>query len=169
MGFFGLFGKGSFSHGVHPPTNKAITSVKKIRRLPFPDHLVLPMNQHIGKPSKPLVRKGQEVVRGEPVAEADGFVSVPIHAPATGRVTDIRLMPTARGEQSMSIVLDVYEADTQQVQWRNDYHPETMDAAQLRQAIQDMGMVGMGGAASFACQGHHSQRQNGRYAGHQWL
>jgi electron transport complex protein RnfC len=147
MGLFNLFGKGSFSHGVHPPTNKAITSEKKIRRLPFPDHLVLPLNQHIGKPSKSIVRKGQEVVRGQLIAEADGFVSVPIHAPATGRVKDVRLMPTARGEQSMAIVLDVYEGDTQSVQWRQEYDLDSMDAAQLRQAIQDMGMVGMGGAA----------------------
>ena len=147
MGLFNFFSKGTFSHGVHPPTNKEITSAKKIRRLPFPDHLVLPLNQHIGKPAKAIVRKGQEVVRGELIAEADGFVSVPLHAPATGRIQAIRPMPTARGEQSMSIVLDVYEGDTQQVQWRHVYDIDNMDAAQLRQAIQDMGMVGLGGAA----------------------
>ncbi len=147
MGFLNFFSKGTFSHGVHPPANKEITSAKKIRRMPFPDHLILPLNQHIGKPAKAIVRKGQEVVRGELIAEADGFVSVPIHAPATGRVKDICPMPTARGEQSMSIVLDVYEGDTQQVQWRHDYDLDNMDAARLRQAIQDMGMVGLGGAA----------------------
>lgn len=149
LGFLKWLGKGSgtFSHGVHPPYNKEITAAQPIRRLGFAEQLVLPLNQHIGKPARAIVRKGQEVVRGEPVAEADGFVSVPIHAPATGRVRDIRLMPTARGEQAMSIVLDVYAGDTQQVMWRRDYDLAAMDGAQIRQAIQDMGMVGMGGAA----------------------
>ena len=147
MRFLKWFGKGSFSHGVHPPTNKEVTAQKKIRRLPFPDTLVIPLNQHIGKPSKLLVHKGQEVVRGEPIAAADGFVSVPIHAPATGRIKDIRLMPTSRGEQSMSIVLEVYEGDTQAVLWNRDIDPDQLDGEQIRQAIQDMGMVGLGGAA----------------------
>lgn len=147
MKLFNFFRKGSFRHGIHPPYNKAATAGKKIRRLPFPDQLILPLNQHIGKPAKPLVKKGQEVVRGEPVAEADGFMSVPIHAPATGRVNAIRLMPTARGEQSLAIVIDVYQGDTQQVAWCNPRDPEMLDPAEVRQAVQDMGMVGLGGAA----------------------
>jgi electron transport complex protein RnfC len=91
MGLLSFFGKGTFSHGIHPAYHKAETAGLKSRRLPFPEQLVIPLNQHIGKPSIPLVRRGQEVVRGEPIAEADGFVSVPIHAPASGRIRDIRL------------------------------------------------------------------------------
>lgn len=147
MGMFNLFGIGTFRHGVHPPANKANTSNKSIRRMPFPDHLVLPLNQHIGKPSKVLVHKGQEVVRGEIIASADGFVSVPIHAAATGRVQDIKLMPTSRGELSMAIILDVYEADTQEVLWRNQQDPEMLAPKEMIQAVQEMGMVGLGGAA----------------------
>jgi len=147
MGILNLFGIGTFRHGVHPPSNKADTAKKKIRRMPFPDHLVIPLNQHMGSPSKALVHKGQEVVRGEKIASADGFVSVPVHAPATGRVRDIKLMPTARGELSMAIVLDVYEADTQEVLWRNQHDPEMLDPKEMIAAIQDVGMVGLGGAA----------------------
>jgi len=147
MGMFKLFGTGTFRHGVHPPSHKSITAQKPIRRLPFPDHLVIPLNQHIGKPSRSLVHKGQEVVRGEPVASADGFVSVPVHAPATGRIKDIRLMPSARGEQAMAIVLEVYEGATQEVLWRNPVDVGELDSRQMIQAIQDMGMVGLGGAA----------------------
>ena len=52
--------------------------------LPFPPRLVIPLSQHAGAPSQLLVHPGQEVVRGEPIAKAAGFVSVPQHAPATG-------------------------------------------------------------------------------------
>jgi electron transport complex protein RnfC len=147
MTIFKLFGAGTFRHGVHPPSHKAATAHQPIRRMPFPDHLVIPLNQHIGKPAKLLVKKGQEVVRGEPLASADGFVSVPIHAPATGRIRDIRLMPSARGEQAMAIILHVYAAATQEVLWRNPMDPGALDPQGMIQAIQDMGMVGLGGAA----------------------
>ncbi len=147
MGIFKIFGAGTFSHGVHPPSHKAATAHQPIRRMPFPDHLVIPLNQHIGKPAKLLVKKGQEVVRGEPLASADGFVSVPIHAPATGRIRDIRLMPSARGEQAMAIILHVYAAATQEVLWRNPVDLGALDPRGMIQAIQDTGMVGLGGAA----------------------
>jgi electron transport complex protein RnfC len=155
MGIFNLFGARSFRHGIHPPAHKTATAAQPSRRLAFPDHLVIPLNQHIGKPARALVSKGQEVVRGEPIAAADGFVSVPIHAPATGRIDAIRLMPTARGEQASAIVLEVYEAATQEVLWQDPVAPGVSDPAgiarldpkALIQAVQDMGMVGLGGAA----------------------
>ena len=147
MGMFRLFGTRTFRHGVHPPSYKAVTAQSPIRRLPFPERLVIPLGQHIGKPSKPLVNKGQEVVRGEPIAAADGFVSVPIHAPATGRIRDIRLMPSARGEQAMAIVVEVYEAATQEVLWRNPVDVEALTPQGMIKAVQDLGMVGLGGAA----------------------
>jgi len=147
MAIFNLFGPRSFRHGIHPPAHKAATATRPIRRLAFPDHLVIPLNQHIGKPARSLVSKGQEVVRGEPIAAADGFVSVPIHAPATGRIDSIRLMPTARGEQATAIVLEVYEAATQEVLWQDPVDVDGLDPKALRQAIQDLGMVGLGGAA----------------------
>ncbi len=147
MGLFKLFGKPTFRHGVHPPSHKTATAQKPIRRLPFADHLVIPLNQHIGKPSKSLVHKGQEVVRGEPVASAEGFVSVPIHAPATGRIRDIRLMSSARGEQTMAIILEVYEGATQEVLWQTPVDVGALSPQEMIQAIQDLGIVGLGGAA----------------------
>ncbi len=147
MSLFNLFGRPSFNHGIHPPSNKTVTGKTPIRRLPFPGMLVIPLNQHIGKPAIPIVRKGDEVVRGQPVAKADGFVSVPIHAPATGRIKGIELMPTAQGRNTASILLEVYEGATQEVLWGEERTIGDMSDEALRQAIQDSGMVGLGGAA----------------------
>jgi electron transport complex protein RnfC len=147
MGLARLFGWGGFSHGIHPPAHKAETAASPIRRLAFPDLLVLPLNQHIGKPSVCLVKKGQEVVRGEPLARADGFVSVPLHAPATGRIRGIELMPSARGPKTASILLDVYESSTQEVLWGAPRQMAELDPRAIIQAVQDTGMVGLGGAA----------------------
>ncbi|MCU7904573.1 MAG: electron transport complex subunit RsxC [Candidatus Thiodiazotropha sp. (ex Epidulcina cf. delphinae)] len=141
-----LFGLKSFTHGIHPPYHKD-TAGKPIRRLPFPSQLVLPLNQHIGKPAIPLVRKGREVVRGEPIAKADGHFSVPLHAPATGRVRTIELMPTPRGPKSDAIILDVYEGSTQEVLWKQPREMSDLSAEEIIRAIQETGMVGLGGAA----------------------
>ena len=142
-----LFRRKTFSHGVHPPDHKAETASEPIRRMPFPEQLVVPLNQHIGKPAVSLVHKGQEVVRGEPIARADGFMSVPVHAPATGRVRDIRPMPTARERNTPCILIDVYEAATQEVLWHYHWDAEAMDRQAMIQAVQEMGLVGLGGAA----------------------
>ena len=79
----------TFSHGVHPPEYKGLTAHKPVRRMPFASEMLVPLSQHPGAPAKPIVREGQEVVRSEPIAEPGGFVSVPMHAPATGRIARI--------------------------------------------------------------------------------
>ncbi|MBI5919889.1 MAG: electron transport complex subunit RsxC [Nitrosomonadales bacterium] len=137
----------TFQHGVHPDAHKGEVA-RGIRRMPFPEKLVLPLSHHIGKPSLAIVQVGQEVVRGEPIALADGALSVPIHAPADGVIEAITMMPSARGNWTESIVLRVYQASTQEIRWaehRNDI--DAMDREQLLAAIKDCGMVGLGGAA----------------------
>ena len=147
MGLLDIFHKKTFRHGVHPPEHKAETAALPIRRLPFPPRYVLPLAQHIGKPAVPRVRVGQEVVRGEPIADADGFLSVPIHAPVTGRVEEIDAMPTARGPKMESIVLRADPASDQQVLWGRDQDPEELSREELVTAVQATGLVGLGGAA----------------------
>ena len=136
----------TFARGIHPAAHKEMAS-RPIRRLPFAPRLVVPLSQHIGKPSKPLVRAGEEVVRGQPIAEADGWLSVPQHAPATGVVEAIELRPSARGPWMQSIVLRVHEGSGQEVLWRNPRDPDALAPAELVAAIRDTGMVGLGGAA----------------------
>jgi electron transport complex protein RnfC len=141
------FGRKTFSHGVHPQTHKEETADKPIRRLPFAPRLIVPLGQHIGKPSRPIVTVGEEVIRGQLIAEADGFMSVPQHAPATGVVEAIALMPSAQGPRVLSIVIKVYEASSQEVLWRAPRDMGTLSAEQIVQAVQACGLVGLGGAA----------------------
>lgn len=107
MGIVDLFMKPTFARGLHPSAHKE-TAARSIRRMPFAATLVLPLSQHIGKPAIPRVVAGQEVVRGQPIADADGPMSVPLHAPADGVIESIGLHPSARGPWTESIVLRVY-------------------------------------------------------------
>ncbi len=138
----------TFSHGIHPIANKETTAGLAIRRLPFPPRVDLPLSQHIGAPAVPLVKPGQEVVRGEPIAEAGGFLSVPIHAPVTGVVKSIdTLIPTAAGPKSPAITIETYGGSTQEVLYSAPVDVEQLSPTELVEAVQKSGMVGLGGAA----------------------
>ncbi|OOZ38256.1 electron transporter RnfC [Solemya pervernicosa gill symbiont] len=145
LGLLDKLRRKTFARGIHPPQHKETAEVE-IRRLPFPSRLILPLAQHFGAASKPLVHVGQEVVRGEPIAAADGFMSVPLHAPATGIIESIELMPSARGPKVESIILKVHQGSAQRVLYGAQRDVETLSPAEVIQAVQDSGMVGLGGA-----------------------
>jgi electron transport complex protein RnfC len=147
MSLLNLFRRNTFEHGVHPAEHKELTSVLPIRRLPFAPELIIPLSQHTGKPAIATVKVGQEVVRGEPIARADGFMSVPMHAPATGVIKGIELMPSARGPKTASIIMRVYEGSSQEVLYTAPRDVASMSPDDIIQAVQDIGMVGLGGAA----------------------
>lgn len=139
--------KKTFSHGIHPPENKEGTEGKAIRRLPFAPELAIPLSQHLGAPAVSIVREGQEVVRGEPIAKAGGFVSVPMHAPATGLVHRIGQVANARGEMTEAIFIHPYPSSSQEILYGAPQDVEAMAPGELVDAVQETGVVGLGGAA----------------------
>lgn len=141
MAFFG------FAHGVHPPEEKGLTSGLPIRRMPYPAEIVLPLRQHSGKPAKLCVKVGDYVERGDPVGLADGYMSVPIHASAAGTVSAIDLWPHPDGSyaQSVHIKVDTYAMQAARPRLVPRWEGLTVD--QVVKAVQDAGVVGLGGAA----------------------
>lgn len=146
MGLFN-FGHKTFRHGIHPPEHKSETNGLPIRQFAFAPLLVLPVSQHIGAPSKIIVREGQEVMRGQLLAEAGGYVSVPLHAPVSGRVRKIANVPTAKGEMSLGIYLEAFPASGQEVLERDGLDWQAATPEEILQGIQNAGIVGLGGAA----------------------
>ncbi len=137
----------SFRHGVHPPEHKDETSHLAIRQFAFAPVLVVPLSQHLGKPAIPVVREGQEVTRGQTIAEADGFMSVAMHAPVSGVVKRIALAPSIGGTMVESVFLQPFPASSQEV---HDGEPCDVTSAgpdEIIDAIQRAGIVGLGGAA----------------------
>lgn len=137
----------TFRRGVHPPELKALTEAVQIRRMPFPDEIVLPLRQHTGKPAKVIVRKGDRVERGDKIAEADGFVSSPIHASASGTITDVALWPHPDGSYAEAVRIAVEPFSAQAARPRLVPDWRGLSPKQIIQAIQDAGVVGLGGAA----------------------
>jgi electron transport complex protein RnfC len=137
----------TFKHGVHPEEFKHLTDSKHIERMPFVDEYVLPLNQHIGAPAVPIVKKGQYVKRGEKIADPGGFVSVAMHSPVDGTVKAIELAETITGDmvQSIRIATDPYAQQLLTPGTPGD--PDKMSYDEFIKSVQESGLVGLGGAA----------------------
>ena len=98
---------GGFAHGVHPKEAKDLTRALSIKRMPYPEELVLPLRQHAGKEATLCVKVGDHVERGDPIGLADGFMSVPIHASAAGTITAIDWWPHPDGSMAQAVHLAV--------------------------------------------------------------
>jgi electron transport complex protein RnfC len=136
-----------FRHGVHPPEEKELTNQLPIRRMPYPDELVLPLRQHAGKPAKLCVKVGDHVERGDTLGDADGFMSVPIHASAAGTVVDVDWWPHPDGSMAQAVRLKVDRYAPQVARPRLVPRWEGLRPEQVVQAVQRAGVVGLGGAA----------------------
>jgi electron transport complex protein RnfC len=137
----------TFPHGIHPPEHKGQTCHLPIQRFPFAPLLVIPLLQHIGKAAISVVHEGQEVVRGELLAHADGFLSAPVHAPASGVVKRIALTPSVNGHMVPGIYLEPWPGSTQEVSEGQSCDVDQATANEIISAIQNAGIVGLGGAA----------------------
>jgi Na+-translocating ferredoxin:NAD+ oxidoreductase subunit C len=136
-----------FRHGVHPPEHKELTSGLPIRRMPFPNEVVLPLRQHAGKPARALVKRGDRVERGDMIAEADGYVSVPIHASAAGRVAGIEWWPHPDGSMAEAVRIEVERYSPQISRPRMIPHFAGLSPREAVEAVRHGGVVGLGGAA----------------------
>lgn len=98
-------------------------------------------------PSVPLVRPGDRVLRGQPVAQWGENGGAAAHAGISGRVTALEDRPHPWGGSSPAIVI---RSDGQDTPWDGRPEPLTLREANLTllmERVQWAGIVGMGGAA----------------------
>jgi len=136
----------SFRGGIHPRYAKELASDAAIEHLPPPDRAIVHLSQHIGAPATAVVKKKQEVKKGDVVGEAAGFVSVPVHAPISGKVTDVGLYPHPFGSMQEAVVIESDGKD----QWTDlppKAQPDSLSGEEIKDRIRNAGIVGLGGAA----------------------
>ncbi len=136
-----------FAHGVHPAGFKEQTADLPTQRMPFVRRYVLPLNQHLGAPARPVVDIGQSVQRGQLIARPGAFVSTSLHSPVTGRVSAIaeRRVPGGVFARSIEIEIDPYA--TQRIPSRPALDWRRLGSKDFVDQVQSAGIVGMGGAA----------------------
>jgi electron transport complex protein RnfC len=136
-----------FHGGIHPAENKYQSLHTPIRQAGIPAQLTYPLSQHIGAPAEPIVAVGQQVLKGEMIARADGFVSVPVHASTSGTIVAIeeRMVAHPSGLPAPCIVLESDGRDEWvELSGIDDYHQ--LDKPALLDIIRQAGIAGMGGA-----------------------
>jgi electron transport complex protein RnfC len=134
----------TFRGGIHLHYYKEATANQPIMEIPEPKQVFLPVQQHIGAPAEVCVAVGDQVKIGDCVATAKGFVSVPVHASIAGKVTEIKDLFQASGRKVKSIVI---ENDFSGASNRLTVKPlDQYTASQLKELMQQIGLVGMGGA-----------------------
>ena len=129
-------------HGVHVPHRKNTASMAA-RIMDCPQSVTIPMSMHIGTPARPLVKVGEYVKMGQRIAEADGFVSSPVHASISGTVKRIDSFLTSNGRRMPAITI---ESDGLMARCETLRPPVIHDQEEFLQALTDSGIVGLGGA-----------------------
>lgn len=135
----------TFSGGIHPSGNKALTEHLPLEQMPTPKLILLPLAQHLGKQAKPIVKKGVEVAAGTLIAEADGFISAPVHSSIAGAVVSISKEPHPGGFPRETIIINSNGKDEKFLFPPSD--TESISADEIRQRVAEAGIVGQGGAA----------------------
>ena len=136
----------TFRGGIHPEGHKELSKGQPVETYLPKGDLVFPINQHIGKPAKPIVSKGDTVLAGQIIAEADGFVSANIISSCSGTVKAIEERHTASGSRAICIVIENDGQYTLAPGIGNTPHDGTLSSKDILDAIKAAGIVGMGGA-----------------------
>ena len=136
----------TFRGGIHPPYNKNLTNNKPIEKATLPKKVIIPMGMHLGAPCEPIVKVGDLVKKGQKIGEAKAFVSVPVHASISGKVTAVEPRPWPGGGPMMSVVIEsdgkdeLFEGVTPSKPFGQ------LSPDEIKNLIREAGITGLGGA-----------------------
>lgn len=95
-----------FAGGIHlPPFDEPVLS-RAIEKLPPPDRVVIPLLHHNGAAAHPIVARGDRVVEGQIIGEADSPEAAFIHASISGTVASVASFPHASGANVLSVTIN---------------------------------------------------------------
>ena len=119
------------------------TAEMPVERMPVPERVVLPMQQHIGAPCVPTVKPGDKVSVGQVIGDSDKFVSAPIHATISGTVKSVGDVKLANGLITKGVTI---ESDGEMRLFEGLKPPKVTNRQELCAAVRASGLVGLGGA-----------------------
>ncbi|RYZ96440.1 MAG: electron transport complex subunit RsxC, partial [Moraxellaceae bacterium] len=133
--------------GIHPPQNKFQSTQLPLSKAPLPSQLIIPLNQHIGAPAKPIVKIGDRVLAGQLVAIADGIFSANVHASSSGIVSAIsnHILPHPSGISAECITVDT-DGQHSWIKLEECENFYQIDRLTLLEKIRAAGVIGLGGA-----------------------
>lgn len=139
-------GLATFKGGVHPYEGKELSASKPIKVLVPKGDLVFPLSQHIGAPAKALVKKGDQVLVGQKIGEASGFISANVICSVSGTVKALEPRRVANGGMVDSVIVE-NDGEYKAVEGMGrERDPSTLMKQEIRDMVKAAGIVGLGGA-----------------------
>ena len=135
----------TFRGGIHPKEFKELSNQCPITpAFPASKTVTIPVTMG-GAPNQPLVKVGDEVAKGQIIANGDGFMNCPVHSSVSGKVKKIQnCLVTANG-MAPCIIIEADDAGRESFLSVLNPFDTTKEEALAR--IKEAGIVGMGGAS----------------------
>jgi len=138
----------SFHGGLKLAGNKHLSNGSAISTIEQTRQYIIPLQQHIGVISQPLVKSGDRVLKGQMLAKPGNLISAAVHSPVSGIITDIKQhdVPHTSGLSDLCIFIenDFKDEWIERNPLGNAYNQTT--SSSLRKMVRDAGIVGLGGA-----------------------
>jgi electron transport complex protein RnfC len=138
--------------GIRPPARKIESTQLPILTAPIPDQVVIPIRQCLGMTASAIVRPGQRVRTGEPIAQTasptEQGAGPKLHASISGEVIAIEERPVPGPEPTSEtcIVISSDGQDERYTDYRDLGDPMQLEPEKIRDLVAEAGIVGLGGA-----------------------
>ncbi|MBU1998088.1 MAG: electron transport complex subunit RsxC [Candidatus Omnitrophota bacterium] len=127
--------------------NKHRTEHKQIESIPAPKRAYISLNQQLKKSFSPLVKAGDQVLKGQKIASIKEGIYSAIHSPISGKIFSIQDSPHQVLGKGKAIIIDNdFQEKSVATYLRTQKEIDSLDAQELRAIIRETGIVGLGGA-----------------------
>lgn len=136
----------SFKGGIHPPYSKSFTEKVALEKAKEPELAIIPLQQHIGATSDPVVKVGDRVKVGQKIGEASGFVSAMVHSSIAGTVKKIEAVNTPSGK-TLSVIIESDGTGEVHESVKPKGSLESLTKDEIVNIVKEAGITGLGGAS----------------------
>lgn len=138
--------KNTFRNGFHIESKKELSRGNEYIEIPASDIVKIPLLQHIGTPSTPIVKIGDYVKVGQKIAEKNGSISANIHSSVSGKVVKIEIAAATRGDTVNCIFIENdHKNELAYELMDRDY--TKMSKEEIIKCVEEAGITGLGGAS----------------------
>ncbi|HOV22264.1 MAG TPA: electron transport complex subunit RsxC [bacterium] len=133
-----------FRGGVEFIDFKSLSKEEPIENFKEPDKVVIPLSQHTGIPAKLVVRKGDNVLKGQVIGEIAGFISSSVHSSISGKVIGVEDILTHTYKISPAVIIENDGSGKEIEKKKNDWF--SLSPSEIIELVSKNGVVGLGGA-----------------------
>ena len=135
----------TFKGGIHPKEYKELSNQCPVTSaFPASKSVTIPVTMG-GAPNKPVVAVGDEVAKGQIIANGDGFMNCPVHSSVSGKIKKIQNCLITGNGMAPCIIIEADDAGRESLLPVLDPFECTKEDALKR--VREAGVVGMGGAS----------------------